>query len=84
MREWTVVEKYPSRVMAEMMAELLRNEGIPSTVQSDDGSGVQPQLAYTLGVRVLVPADRVEEARALLREHGGEEGDDGVEDEEAP
>lgn len=75
MAEWVVVGTYPGRHIAEMMVELLRNEGIVATLAVDDTGGVYPQLALTLGARVRVHPD--DEARArLILEHRGAPSDD--------
>ena len=54
-----------SRTEAELIAGLLRSNGLDATVSADDAGGQDPQLQI-LGVRVLVaPADEAS-ARELL------------------
>ena len=55
----------PNQIVAEMWVELLRNEGVPARVRATHVT------SYYLGVSmapcaVLVPAERLEEARGLL------------------
>ncbi len=58
-----------SRVAAELIAGLLRSNGVPALVVADDAGGQEPQLQLE-GVRVLVaPADAAL-ARELLAERG--------------
>jgi hypothetical protein len=55
---------------AEMVRQLLEGYGIPCQVVSDVPHTVLPISVDGLGeVRILVPADRLEEARRLLAEH---------------
>lgn len=70
MAEWVVVGTYPGRHIAVMMAELLRNEGIATTIAVDDGGGLHPQLALTQGVRLRVPPEEESRARQILRDYG--------------
>jgi len=73
---------------AALVRQILENEGIPTQVVSDVPHTVLPIAVDGLGeVRILVPAERLDEARALLAEHrregretidvGGEAEDDG-------
>jgi D-arabinose 1-dehydrogenase-like Zn-dependent alcohol dehydrogenase len=75
MAEWVVVATYGARAVAEMMAELLRNQGIAAIVSVDDAGGLRPELALTLGAKVRVHAEDEERARLVL-EHGGEADED--------
>jgi hypothetical protein len=75
MAEWVVVATYGARAIAEMMAELLRNQGIAAIVSVDDAGGLRPELALTLGAKVRVRPEDEERARLVL-EHGGEADDD--------
>ncbi len=61
----------PDQLTAEMWQELLRGEGIPSVIRAGD-------TASYLGVsnapcRLMVPQERLAEARRLLEEHLGPE-----------
>mgnify|MGYP001034114124 CR=1 FL=1 len=78
-KNWVVVATYPGRHIAEMMAELLRNQGIPATLSIDDTGGVYPQLALTLGAKVRVHPDDVERARQALEHRGTVEDPDTLE-----
>jgi hypothetical protein len=51
------VASVASRIEAELIAGMLRNNGLPAVVSADDAGAQQPQL-QAQGVRVLVtPAD---------------------------
>jgi len=52
---------------AELAASRLRAAGIPSSVAKSDGGGMYPQFQLLAGVRVLVPPDRIRDARRLLK-----------------
>jgi hypothetical protein len=71
---------------AAMIRQLLESYGIPVQVVSDVPHTVLPLSVDGLGeVRILVPADRLHEARELLAEHrrqGLEVIDGGAEDAE--
>jgi Putative prokaryotic signal transducing protein len=54
-----------SRVEAELIVGLLRNNGLRAVVSADDAGGQEPQLQVQ-GVRVLVPAADEASARRLL------------------
>jgi hypothetical protein len=55
---------------AAIVRQLLEGAGIPTQVVSDVPHSVWPITVDGLGeVRVLVPAGRVDEARALLKDH---------------
>jgi len=55
---------------AELVRQILENEGIPTQVVSDVPHTVLPIAVDGLGeVRILVPPERLEEARSLLAEH---------------
>lgn len=55
----------PSRTEAELVAGLLRSNGLQAAVLADDAGGQDPQLQLT-GVRVLVDADDEAAARHVL------------------
>ena len=70
MPTWVVVATYPGRFVAEMMAELLRNEGVEAIVAVDDAGGLRPDLALTLGARVRVRPEDEQHAREILAHLG--------------
>jgi len=63
----TVVAVVGSRVEADIVAGLLRDNGIPASVSSDDAGGMQPAL-QAQGVRVLVSEQDADAAAELLTE----------------
>jgi hypothetical protein len=56
-----------SRTEAELVAGLLRSNGLKAAVLADDAGGQDPQLQIS-GVRVLVDADDEAAARQVLAE----------------
>ncbi len=56
-----------SRTEAELVAGLLRSNGLKAAVLADDAGGQDPQLQIS-GVRVLVNADDEAAARQVLAE----------------
>lgn len=54
-----------SRTEAELVAGLLRSNGLRAAVLADDAGGQDPQLQIS-GVRVLVDADDEATARQIL------------------
>ena len=60
-----------SRAEAELVAGLLRSNGLRATVLADDAGDQVPQLQLE-GVRVLVPPEDEDAARLLLAEAGSD------------
>jgi len=62
-----------TRIEAQLMAEMLRSNGVPAWVSTDDAGGVQPAL-QAQGVRVMVPCAHAGAAPKLVgnapTEHG--------------
>jgi hypothetical protein len=56
-----------TRVDAEIARGALEAEGVEATVAADDAAGTRPHL-WLSGVRLLVRAEDVERANAILRE----------------
>lgn len=54
-----------SRIEAELIVGMLRNNGLTAAVSADDAGGQEPQLQVQ-GVRVLVPLSEEASARRLL------------------
>lgn len=66
------VAAFGSRTEAEMMVELLRNEGIDAITEIDDAGGLRPDVPMGMGgAKVLVRPEDEERAREIL-EHGGD------------
>ena len=63
MQEIVCVKTYNSRLEAEIARGNLEANGIGAVVSADDGGGYRPELAFVLGVRLLVRKEN--EARAL-------------------
>ena len=58
-----VVARFHDRAQAEMAAELLEQEGIPSVIQSPEGMWLGPMPQ---GAALLVREDQQSQARAIL------------------
>jgi hypothetical protein len=56
-----------SRIEAELIVGMLRNNGLRAVVSADDAGGVEPPLQVQ-GVRVLVTPSGAAQARRLLAE----------------
>lgn len=68
---WAVVEVVLGDLQAEMLRGLLEAQGVPA-ILSQEGAGhsVFPVSVGKLGeVQILVPADRLEEAQAILDDY---------------
>ncbi len=61
-----VVEKFSTRLEAEMAAGLLEAEGIQALVLADDAGGAYPPLQYVRGVRLVVFSEDEVRAREIL------------------
>ena len=55
-----------SRTEAELIAGMLRSNGIQAAIAADDAGGWDPQLQTASGVDVLVPAEDAARARKLI------------------
>jgi hypothetical protein len=62
-----VIEKFTSRIEAEMAAGLLESEGIEALVLADDAGGAYPMLQFLRGVRLLVALEDEARAREILK-----------------
>jgi hypothetical protein len=58
--EWVLLRSFTMRAQAELLGEYLDNAGIPISVEGAFAAGMLPGVE---GIRVMVPADRVDEAR---------------------
>lgn len=61
-----VVERFSTRLEAEMAAGLLEAEGIQAFVSADDAGGAYPPLQYVRGVRLIVFQEDEIRAREIL------------------
>jgi hypothetical protein len=66
--EWVLLRSFADRSQAELLGEFLTREGIQTSVEGAFSSGVLPGVE---GVRVMVPADRVEAARQAAEAFDG-------------
>jgi hypothetical protein len=71
--DYTKLRTFPSRMEAEMAAELLKKAQIPFIIQSEDtgifGPGSMPSPR---GARLLVPEETIKRAQDLLKRVFGE------------
>ena len=63
-----VAARVTSTIEAQLIVGMLEANGIAAAVSADDAGGFDPQLQITQGVRVMVAAEDVEEARELIEE----------------
>lgn len=64
--EAVVLQVFPSRLLAEMAAQLLAQAGIDCLILADDAGGAYPPLQAIRGVRLLVDAADAFRARQVL------------------
>src|SRR2546426_11092949 len=64
--EPVVLKTFSSIAAADMVASRLKAFGIDCWIQADDAGGMLVPLQAAEGVRLLVPAHRVSEAKGLL------------------
>lgn len=64
--EAVIIQVFPSRLLAEMAAQLLAQEGIDCLILADDAGGAYPPLQAIRGVRLLVDAADAFRARQIL------------------
>jgi Putative prokaryotic signal transducing protein len=79
--DWVEVAAVGDDEKAEIIAGLLRSEGIPCEVEGPSRTPLPDNLGAFGLSRVMVPPDRAEEARALIaereRESAGASDEDG-------
>lgn len=66
----SVVRIFFTRHEAELARGLLESSGISASVSADDYGGLQPALAFTFGVRLLVHSSDMEESLKILENNG--------------
>jgi hypothetical protein len=75
--DWVTVEILWHRPPAEVCRSILTSYGLPTRIFGDDLGGILPHVGFgTGGLRVQVPADRAQEAKAILTESVILPGDD--------
>ena len=71
--EWVLLRSFTDRAQAELLGEFLGQQGIQTSVEGSFSAGVLPGVE---GIRVMVPADRLEAARDAAEAFDGSRGDD--------
>lgn len=66
--EWVLLRSFTDRAQAELLGEFLAKEGITPSVEGAFGAGILPGVE---GVRVMVPSDRLAEARQAAEAFDG-------------
>ncbi|MBZ0269463.1 DUF2007 domain-containing protein [bacterium] len=61
-----LLRQFPDLMSAEMAVEALHGASIESMIVSDDLGGALPAMQSVRGVKLFVPADAEEAARAVL------------------
>jgi hypothetical protein len=62
------IKTFSSRHEAELARGFLESNGVSAEVAGDDYGGIHPGLSFSTGVRLLVKAEDVEEAKSLFLE----------------
>ncbi len=79
------IQRFSSRVDAEVAASMLAARGIDARVVNDDTGGMHPNLAFGHGgSEIVVPDDQLEEATALLDDGTHDDGRSTPPDDGAP
>ncbi|HLD98669.1 MAG TPA: DUF2007 domain-containing protein [Bdellovibrionota bacterium] len=60
------VKIFNSREEAEVAKSFLESHGIIPRIRADDQAGLQPGLAFSRGVELMVEPEDLDEARELL------------------
>ncbi len=63
-----ILETFPNRIEAEIVAGLLESEGVEALVMADDAGGAYPSLQFYHGVRLLVYREDEARAREILKD----------------
>jgi hypothetical protein len=66
--DWVLLRSFASSTQAQLLGEFLSKEGIQTSVEGAFSSGVLPGVE---GTRVMVPADRIEDARLAAEAFDG-------------
>jgi hypothetical protein len=69
----TRVRSFLYRHEAEMVKEILEDEGIHALISSDDQGGMRPSMAFAGGVHLFIKEEDVLKATELLNSVFGEE-----------
>jgi len=64
------VRTYPDESSALLARSILEANGIGARLQSDGSSGLEPQLAFVRGIRLIVRREDAQAALELLEEDG--------------
>lgn len=64
--KWVYLATAPDQLMAEMWRDMLREEGIPATIKPGDAISFLGVSA--IPCRIMVPEDRLSEAKAVIAE----------------
>ena len=70
--EWVLLRSFADQTQANLLGEFLINQGVQASVEGAFASGVLPGVE---GTRVMVPADRIEEAREAAEAFDGSRDD---------
>jgi hypothetical protein len=66
---WVTVERFATRVPAELLAAHLRGSGIEARVHGDDAGGTASYVGLLgTGIEVVVPSEDAEDARELIED----------------
>lgn len=68
--EWVLLRSFADAAQAQLLGDFLGNQGIQASVEGSFSSGVLPGVE---GTRVMVPADRIDDARQAADAFDGEQ-----------
>ncbi len=63
-----ILQTFPNRIEAEIVAGLLESEGIETMVLADDAGGAYPSFQFFHGVRLMVYQEDAYRARQILQD----------------
>lgn len=64
---WIVVQTFINEVEAQEARAQLEARGLEALIESDNCGGMRPHFDYSVGVKVLVREQQLEQAQELLR-----------------
>ncbi len=71
--EWVLLRSFADQSQAQLLGEFLGNQGIQASVEGSFSAGVLPGVE---GIRVMVPGDRIDEARQAAEAFDGSRDDE--------
>ena len=73
--EWVLLRSFTDNLQAKMLGQFLEKQGLQVSVEGAFTADVLPLHTSVMGTRVMVPADRIEEAREAAEAFDGQPSD---------